>query len=50
MQMGWCGGSVPEALRLGLGKNFAALDSVATRVLRDVERRNARRLVQSGSG
>ncbi|GAB3388408.1 hypothetical protein [Massilia agri] len=50
MQMGWCGGSVPEALRRGLGKNFAALDGVATRVLRDIERRNARRLLPPGHG
>jgi len=50
MQMGWCGGSVPEALRLGLGRNFAALDGVATRVLRDIERRNARRLLPPGHG
>lgn len=50
MQMGWCGGSVPEALRQGLGKNFAALDGVATRVLRDIERRNARRLLPPGHG
>jgi hypothetical protein len=50
MQMGWCGGSVPEALRQGLGKNFAALDGVATRVLRDIERRNAARLVPPDRG
>lgn len=50
MQMGWCGGSVPEALRRGLGKNFAALDGVASRVLRDIERRNARRLLPPGHG
>ncbi len=50
MQMGWCAGSVPEALRQGLGKNFAALDGVVRRVVRDVERRNARRLLPPGHG
>lgn len=50
MQMGWCGGSVPDALRQGLGKNFGALDGVATRVLRDIERRNAQRLLPPGRG
>ena len=50
MQMGWCAGSVPEALRQGLGKNFTVLDGVATRVVRDVERRDARRLLPAGRG
>ena len=44
MQMGWCAGSVPDALRQGLGKNFAAVDRIATRVLDDIRRRDARRL------
>jgi len=50
MQMGWCAGSFPEALRQGLGENFKTLDGVATRVVRDVERRNARRLMKHITG
>lgn len=45
MQLGWCADSVPAALRQGLGAHFAALDRMATEVLDEIRRRDARRLV-----
>lgn len=45
MQLGWCADSVPAALQQGLGTHFAALDRLATQVVNDVRRRDARRLV-----
>ncbi|WP_288381162.1 hypothetical protein [uncultured Massilia sp.] len=44
MEKGWCADSIPAALRQGLGKDYAVVDRVATRVLDDIRRRDARRL------
>lgn len=45
MQLGWCADSVPAALQQGLGVHFAALDRLATQVVDEIRRRDARRLV-----
>jgi hypothetical protein len=45
MVLGWCADSVPAALQGGLGVHFAALDRLATQVVNDIRRRDARRLM-----
>ncbi|RZA30919.1 MAG: hypothetical protein EOP92_33895 [Lysobacteraceae bacterium] len=50
MQLGWCADSVPAALQQGLGTHYAALDRLATQVVNDIRRRDARRLLPARSG
>ncbi len=45
MMLGWCADSVPAALQQGLGAHFAALDRLASQVVDEIRRRDARRLV-----
>ena len=45
VQQGWCADSIPAALQQGLGEHFAAIDGVAARVVRDIRRRDTRRLL-----
>ena len=50
MEKGWCADSIPAALQQGLGEDYAAVDRVATRVVDDIRRRDARRLAALRKG